>query len=122
MTTGDVEKQNGRVSWGNIIESIDRMEVSNEFQDLTDEGIVTSTKQVMFTFAMHHFHWVGDTHQSEHQHVDSYSDCCDDDDIMGLTENDVPGASLNGKQPHEMNKQQVVACRGAPVIGKTRPC
>jgi len=40
---------------------------------------------------------------------------------MVLTENDVPGASLNGKQPHEMNKQQLkrwLVCRGAPVTGK----
>jgi len=64
----------------------------------------------MFTFATRHFHWAGDTHQ---QH--SYLDCCEDDDIMVLTENDVPGVSLNGKQPHEMNKQQLkrwLACRG----------
>jgi len=32
------------------IDRINRMEVSNEFQDLTDKSIVTSTKQVMFTF------------------------------------------------------------------------
>jgi len=102
------------------------MEVLNEFQDLIDEGIVTSTKQVMFTFATRNFHWQGDTHQPEQQHADSYSDCREDDDIMVLTEKDVPGASLNGKQPHEMNKQQLkrwLACHGAPVTGKkTRPC
>jgi len=40
---------------GTYVESIDRMEVSNEFQDLNNEGIVTSTKQVMFTFATCHF-------------------------------------------------------------------
>ena len=104
---------------GTCVESIDRMEVSNKFQDLTNKGIVTLTKQVMFTFATCHFHWAGDTHQPEHQHIDSYSDCHKDDDITVLIKNDVPGASLNGKQPHEMNKQQLkrwLACRGAPLL------
>ena len=45
----------------------------------------------------------------------------DSDDFVVLTENDVPGSSLNGKQPHELNVLQLkrwLACRGAPVTGK----
>ena len=43
------------------------------------------------------------------------------DNVIVLTENDVPGSSLNGKQPHELNVLQLkrwLACRGAPVTGK----
>lgn len=42
------------------------------------------------------------------------------DDFMVLTENDVPGSSLNGKQPHELNIFQLkrwLACHGALVTG-----
>jgi len=37
-----------------------------------------------------------------------------------LRESDIPGASLNGKQPVELNIQQLkrwLACRGAPTTG-----
>ena len=43
------------------------------------------------------------------------------DNVIVLTENDVPGSSLSGKQPHELNVLQLkrwLACRGAPVTGK----
>ena len=43
-----------------------------------------------------------------------------DDDIL-LTEADIPGASLDGKCPSELNVVQLkrwLACRGAPVNGK----
>ena len=44
----------------------------------------------------------------------------DFDDFAVLTENDVPGSALNGKQPHELNILQLkrwLACRGAPITG-----
>ena len=47
-------------------------------------------------------------------------DAADSDDFVVLTENDVPGSALNGKQPHELNVLQLkrwLACRGAPVTG-----
>lgn len=43
-----------------------------------------------------------------------------DDDIL-LTETDIPGASLDGKHPTELNVAQLkrwLTCRGAPVSGK----
>lgn len=42
------------------------------------------------------------------------------DDIL-LTQTDIPGASLDGKHPTELNVTQLkrwLACRGAPVSGK----
>jgi len=42
------------------------------------------------------------------------------DDVPLLRESDIPGASLNGKQPVELNIQQFkrwLACRGAPTTG-----
>ena len=42
-------------------------------------------------------------------------------DLLLLTEGDVPGASLNGKNPGELNVVQLrrwLACRGAPITGK----
>lgn len=44
-----------------------------------------------------------------------------DDDILLLNENDIPGASLNRKNPSELNIVQLkrwLVCRGAPVNGK----
>lgn len=44
-----------------------------------------------------------------------------DDDILLLTENDIPGASLDGKDPTVLNVTQLkrwLVCRGAPVNGK----
>lgn len=41
----------------------------------------------------------------------------DDDDIL-LTESDIPGASLDGKDPAQLNVLQLkrwLACHGAPV-------
>ena len=46
-----------------------------------------------------------------------------DDDILLLTENDIPGASLDGKHPSELNITQLrrwLVCRGAPVNGKNQ--
>ena len=48
---------------------------------------------------------------------DNFSDLLgsETDDFVVLTENDVPGSSLNGKQPHELNVIQLkrwLACRG----------
>ena len=43
------------------------------------------------------------------------------DDILLLTEDDIPGASLNGKSPSQLTVVQLkrwLACRGAPVSGK----
>ena len=45
----------------------------------------------------------------------------EEDDILLLTEADIPGASLNGKLPTELNVAQLkrwLACRGAPLSGK----
>ena len=42
-------------------------------------------------------------------------------DILMLCEDDIPGSSLNGKNPKQLNIQQLkrwLACRGAPVSGK----
>jgi len=48
-----------------------------------------------------------------------------EDDLVGdfelLNEEDIPGASLNGKRPRELNVHQLkrwLSCRGAPVSGK----
>ena len=44
-----------------------------------------------------------------------------DIDVFLLDESDIPGASLNGKTPSELNVTQLkrwLACRGAPVNGK----
>ena len=54
---------------------------------------------------------------------DNFSDFLgsETDDFVVLTENDVPGSSLNGKQPHELNVIQLkrwLACHGAPVTGR----
>ena len=42
-------------------------------------------------------------------------------DFEVLTESDIPGASLNGKKPNELNVVQLrrwLSCRGAPIGGK----
>ena len=43
------------------------------------------------------------------------------DDIAVLTENDIPGSSLNGKLPVQLNVKQLkrwLSCCGAPISGK----
>ena len=45
----------------------------------------------------------------------------DDDVLLLLTESDIPGASLDGKDPTELNVSQLkrwLSCRGAPLNGK----
>ena len=42
-------------------------------------------------------------------------------DVASLRECDIPGASLNGKKPAELNVVQLrrwLACRGAPLSGR----
>ena len=42
-------------------------------------------------------------------------------DVVSLRECDIPGASLNGKKPAELNVVQLrrwLACRGAPLSGR----
>jgi len=42
-------------------------------------------------------------------------------EILLLTESDIPGASLNGKDPRQLNLTQLkrwLSCRGEPVTGK----
>ena len=56
---------------------------------------------------------------SESTDTDTLND--DKDDIILLTESDIPGASLDGKNPAELNVSQLkrwLTCRGAPVNGK----
>ena len=46
------------------------------------------------------------------------------DDILLLTKSDVPGSSLSGKDPAELNVVQLkrwLACRGAPITGGKTP-
>ena len=46
---------------------------------------------------------------------------CEGDDVLLLSEADIPGASLNGKLPGELNIAQLkrwLACHGAPVHGR----
>ena len=43
------------------------------------------------------------------------------DDLLVLTEADIPGSSLNGKEPSELNLVQLkrwLACCGAPITSK----
>ena len=52
---------------------------------------------------------------------DPFMKNCALDGFLVLTESDIPGASLNSKQPQELNIHQLkrwLACRGAPVTGK----
>jgi len=45
----------------------------------------------------------------------------DQDDIVLLTEADIPGASLDGKDPTELNITQLkkwLVCHGAPINGR----
>ena len=57
-----------------------------------------------------------------HTHSDKVAKPCDESDNMPLlTEKDIPGASLHGKDPSELNVIQLkrwLNCRGAPVSGK----
>ena len=56
--------------------------------------------------------------------IDPYlNDLCVETDLEGvllMTEKDIPGASLNGKDPSELQVVQLrrwLACRGAPTAG-----
>ena len=45
----------------------------------------------------------------------------DQEDLLLLEESDIPGASLNGKQPCQLNFTELkrwLLCRGAPLTGK----
>ena len=45
----------------------------------------------------------------------------DQEDLLLLEESDIPGASLNGKQPCQLNVTELnrwLSCRGAPITGK----
>ena len=58
---------------------------------------------------------------TESESIDAYIINDDEDDIILLTESDIPGASLDGKDPTELNVLQLkrwLACHGAPVNGK----
>jgi len=58
----------------------------------------------------------GSDYVKENHDVDWFSD-----DLPVFTEADIPGSSLNGKEPSELNIVQLkrwLACRGAPVSGK----
>ena len=51
---------------------------------------------------------------------ESQSECFADNIIL-LDESDIPGASLNGKKPCQLNVAQLkrwLACRGAPLSGR----
>ena len=59
--------------------------------------------------------------------IDQYLDDLDveidilKDGLLLMTESDIPGASLNGKDPSELNLVQLrrwLACRGTPTAGK----
>lgn len=52
---------------------------------------------------------------------EAYEEAYDQDDLYVLEESDIPGASLNGKKPSELNVTQLkrwLSCRGAPLTGK----
>lgn len=54
-------------------------------------------------------------------HTDDAHPRNESDSMLGLTEQDIPGASLNGKSPTELSVTQLkrwLICRGAPVGGK----
>ena len=60
-------------------------------------------------------------YQTESESIDTDIINDDENDIILLTESDIPGASLEGKDPTELNVSQLkrwLACRGAPVNGK----
>ena len=60
---------------------------------------------------------------TESESIDAYIINDDEDDIILLTESDIPGASLDGKDPTELNVSQLkrwLACRRAPVNGKNQ--
>ena len=49
------------------------------------------------------------------------ADNTQDKAMLMLDENDIPGASLNGREPNELTVVQLkrwLACRGAPLSGK----
>ena len=57
--------------------------------------------------------------QSRHEEEPHEDDLVEDSEL--LNEEDIPGASLNGKKPHELNVYQLkrwLSCHGAPVSGK----
>ena len=88
--------------------------------------------KVQLLYSRHNNYFIPGAHNStywaknhdqpcDHQYVQT-SDSSEEEIVM-LTESDVPGASLNGKQPHELNVPQLkrwLACRGAPVTGKSQ--
>ena len=58
-----------------------------------------------------------DFNQDVDGEAESYSDS---HELLTLTELDIPGASLHGKEPSQLNVIQLkrwLACRGAPVKG-----
>ena len=64
---------------------------------------------------------VSPTHPSDDVKDDSEVESNCHDEILLLTELDIPGASLNGKDPRKLNLMQLkrcLSCRGAPVTGK----
>ena len=59
---------------------------------------------------------------SRMKEYEAYEEANDDQgDLCVLEESDIPGASLNGKKPSELNVVQLkrwLSCRGAPLTGK----
>jgi len=61
----------------------------------------------------------GSEYTSGHDNVDGDDESLIDD-VLLLNEDDIAGASLNGKDPSELNIVELkrwLACRGAPVSG-----
>ena len=59
--------------------------------------------------------------QTENDNPETDINDDEDDVVLLLTESDIPGASLDGKDPTELNVPQLkrwLTCRGAPVNGK----
>ena len=55
--------------------------------------------------------------------VTELTDDTQEEEMLMLCEDDIPGASLNGRDPNELTVVQLkrwLACRGAPLSGKTR--
>ena len=64
------------------------------------------------------------SHEGSHNRKDDddpFQKNCPSDNFLVLIESDIPGASLNGKTPQQLNVHQLkrwLACRGAPLKGK----
>ena len=59
--------------------------------------------------------------QTENDNPETDINDDEDDVVLLLTESDIPGASLDGKDPTELNVPQLkrcLTCRGAPINGK----